>query len=81
MRVAIVHDGLSTWGGAETVLAELLALYPDATLFALVDFLDADSRVRLGGREAITTRIQRLPLARRYFRLYLPLWPRAIEAL
>lgn len=81
MRVAIVHDWLSTWGGSETVLAELLALFPHATLFALVDFLDDGARARLGGREAVTTRIQRLPLAKRYFRLYLPLWPRAIEAL
>lgn len=81
MRVAIVHDWLATWGGSETVLAELLALYPGATLFALVDFLTADDRARLHNRQAITTRIQRLPWARRCFRYYLPQWPQAIEAL
>ena len=43
LRVAIVHDWLVTYAGAERVLREMLMLYPQADLFAVVDFLsDAD---------------------------------------
>jgi glycosyltransferase involved in cell wall biosynthesis len=81
MRIAIVHDWLDTWGGAEQVLAELLALYPDADLFALVDFMTPEDRARFGSRPVRTSFIQQLPFARTAFRRYLPLFPRAIERL
>ena len=79
MRIAIVHDWLDTWGGAENVLAVLLDLYPDAELYAIVDFLNEADRARLGGRKISTSFIQHLPFARRHFRKYLPLMPRAVE--
>ena len=79
MKVAIVHDWLDTWGGADTTLVELAALFPQATLFALVDFLAPEDRARLGGRPVHTSFIQTLPWARTAFRRYLPLFPRAIE--
>jgi len=79
MRIAIVHDWLDTWGGAELALAELLALYPDAQLHALVDFMAPVDRARLGTREVRASFIQNLPFARTAFRRYLPLFPRAIE--
>jgi glycosyltransferase involved in cell wall biosynthesis len=81
MNVAVVHDWLDTWGGAELVLAEILEVFPDAALFALVDFLSAGDRARLGGRRAHTTFLQWLPRSRTAFRNYLPLFPRAIESL
>jgi glycosyltransferase involved in cell wall biosynthesis len=79
MQIAIVHDWLDTWAGAENVLAVLLDLYPDADLFSTVDYLTAEHRARLGGRTVTTSFIQRLPFARRHFRKYLPWMPRAIE--
>jgi glycosyltransferase involved in cell wall biosynthesis len=63
------------------VLAEILRTYPDADLFALVDFLDDADREALAGKRAITTFLQRVPFARSTFRLLLPLFPRAIESL
>ena len=81
MSVAIVHDWLDTWRGGEQVLAEIVRLYPDADLFALVDFLPDAMRARLRGKRARTSFLQRLPGARRYFRFLLPLFPRAIESL
>lgn len=80
-KIAVVHDWLDTWRGGENVLAEILRLFPDADLFALVDFLPDPLRHRLGGRLATTSFLQRLPLARSRFRQYLPLMPRAIESL
>ncbi len=81
MRIAIVHDWLDTWGGAEIALEQLLALYPDADLFTLVDFMGEADRARLGlqSRSVHTSFIQNLPFARGAFRRYLPLFPRAIE--
>ncbi len=80
-RIAVVHDWLDTWGGGENVLAEILRAYPQADLYALVDFLPPALRARLDGRHARTTFLQRMPGARRRFRLLLPLFPRAIESL
>ncbi|HET7331971.1 glycosyltransferase family 4 protein [Dyella sp.] len=81
MKVAIIHDWLTTYAGAERVLEQLLLLYPRADLFAVCDFLPEDSRGFLRGRTPTTTFIQRLPGARRRYRGYLPLMPLAIEQL
>jgi len=79
MRIALIHDWLDTWGGGENVLAALVALYPEAELFALVDFLSDAHRARLGRKPIRTSFIQRLPLARRHFRKYFALMPQAVE--
>jgi glycosyltransferase involved in cell wall biosynthesis len=83
MNIAIVHDWLDTWGGGESALAQLLAMYPDAQVFALVDFMGGDDRARLGlgSRTVRTSFIQHLPGARTGFRRYLPLFPLAVERL
>ncbi len=78
-RVALVHDWLETFYGSERVVAEILACFPDADLFTLVDFMPPEQRGFLGGREVRTSFLQRLPFARRRFRAYLPLMPLAIE--
>jgi len=78
-RVAIVHDWLVTYAGAERVLSEVLGLFPEADLFVLVDFLPASDRSCLEGHCITTSFIQHLPFARRYYRHYLPLMPLAVE--
>jgi len=80
-RIAVVHDWLDTWGGGENVLAQILHAYPDADLFSLVDFLPEPLRPQLQGKHARTTFLQRIPGARKHFRGYLPLFPRAIDSL
>lgn len=79
MKVAIIHDWLTTWAGAEKALAELLACYPEAELFTTVNFLDRGVSPCLQGRRIHTSFIQRLPGARRHYRRYMPLMPLAIE--
>jgi len=79
LKTAIVHEWLNDWAGAEQCLAAILDIFPDADLFAIVDFLDEVDRVKLGGRQAKTTFVQRLPWARRRLEFYLPLMPLAIE--
>jgi hypothetical protein len=81
LRIAVVHDWLDTWRGGENVLAEILRVFPEADLYTLVDFLPDAHRANLGGKRAVTSFLQRLPGARKYFRALLPLFPRAIESL
>ena len=80
MRTAIVHEWLDTLGGSEKVLFEMLAMWPDADVFVLVDWMDERHRAPLRGRRITTSFIQRLPFARKRFRNYLPLFPQAVEA-
>jgi len=79
MRVAIIHEWLDTYAGSERVLEQLIALFPQADLYALVDFVAPEARGFLGGRKVTTSFIQRLPLARSKYRNYLGLMPIAIE--
>ena len=81
MKIAIVHEWLATYAGSERVLEQMLQVFPQADLFAVVDFVSDAERAFLHGRRPKTTFIQRLPGARRHFRAYLPLMPLAIEQL
>lgn len=81
MKVAIVHEWFDSYAGSERVVEQMLALFPHADVFGVVDFLSGSDRDFLGGRAVQTTFIQRLPFARRAFRHYLPLMTLAIEQL
>jgi glycosyltransferase involved in cell wall biosynthesis len=78
-KVAIIHEWLSTYAGSERVVEQFIKLYPDADIFAIVDFLPEAERGFLQGRPVTTSFIQRLPFAKKHFRHYLPLMPLAIE--
>lgn len=80
-KIAIVHDWLVTYAGAERVLEQMLACYPEADLFSVVDFVPASERGFLQGKAPQTTFIQHLPGAQTRYRSYLPLMPLAIEQL
>lgn len=78
-RVAIVHDWLVVNGGAEKVLAALLKAFPQADVMTLVNFLPASEAAWLAPHRIVTSSLQRMPFARRYYRHYLPMMPYAIE--
>jgi glycosyltransferase involved in cell wall biosynthesis len=81
MKIAIIHDWLVTNGGAEKVLKSMLELYPTADIFSIVDFLSLEDREEiLNNRVVKTSFIQKLPFAKKYFRNYLFLFPKAIES-
>mgnify|MGYP001182228310 CR=1 FL=1 len=79
MRVALIHDWLTVYAGAERVLEQLVSLYPDADLFSIVDFLPEEGRGFISHKPVRTSFVQHLPFARRRYRQYLPLMPLAIE--
>ena len=81
MKVALVSDSMSFYGGAERVIEQILRLYPSADVFSLVDVTPRDQRDFLGGREVHTTFLQRLPRIERIYRSLFPLWPVAVEQL
>ncbi len=77
MRLALVADWLTTFGGAEHVLAELIELFPEAPLFTTVA-----RKGRLGPIDKADIRTS--PLQRWYkllgnHQILLPWMPRAIE--
>jgi len=78
-RVAIIHDWLVVYGGAERVLRQLIALFPEAEVFAVVDFFSDQDRTKIFGKRARTSFIQKLPFAKTKYRNYLPLMPVAVE--
>ncbi|MBK1614422.1 hypothetical protein CKO44_13180 [Rubrivivax gelatinosus] len=80
-NVAVVHDWLVDRAGAERVLEEILALFPDAVLYTLIDRMPAADAARLPRRRTVTSWLQRLPGVERYFTRCLPLMPMAIQQL
>ena len=81
MKIAVIHDWLTVYAGAEKVLEQILLLYPEADLFSLLDFLPDDSRGFILSKKAKTSFLQALPFASTKYRNYFPLMPLAVELL
>jgi glycosyltransferase involved in cell wall biosynthesis len=77
LKVAIVHDWLVTRGGAELVLDELVATFPGAHVFTLVDQRPAAERK---GHVAASW-LQHVPGIARHYRSWLPVMPLALRSL
>jgi glycosyltransferase involved in cell wall biosynthesis len=79
MRVAVIHDALTQYGGAERVLEQIKALYPDApVMVAIHDAARLPALYRTWDIRA--SRLSQVPLAKRKHRLMLPFYPQAIES-
>lgn len=78
MKIALVHDYLVQYGGAERVLESFCELYPDAPIYTLLYDKKA-MRGRFSERRIITSFLQKIPFAVSAHRLFPPLMPLAIE--
>lgn len=78
MKLALVHDWLTGMRGGEKALEVVCERFPDAELFTLVHVPGAVSAA-IERRPIHTSLVQRLPLALRRYRQYLPLFPAAVE--
>lgn len=78
-KVAIIHDWLTTYAGAEKVLASILEIYPSADVFTLIDFIPTQNRDFLTGHKVRTSFLQSWPWVKKKYRNYLPLMPFAVE--
>ena len=81
LKIAIVHEWFVNYAGSERVVEQILNIFPQADLFAVVDFLDDSQRGFIQNKKVITTFIQNLPFAKTKFRQYLLMMPLAIEQL
>jgi glycosyltransferase involved in cell wall biosynthesis len=81
MKICFVHDWLTTYGGAESVLKTMLEIWPGTPVYTLVYDPDGNCRDIIQSTEIHGSFINRLPWAKRKHRAYLPLMPLAIEQL
>ncbi|MBC7875627.1 MAG: glycosyltransferase [Anaerolineales bacterium] len=79
--IAIVHEWLNTYGGSERLLTEILKIYPQAELHALIYNKQNLINTPLHGRSVKTSFLQHIPKVSNLYRGLLPLMPIAIESL
>lgn len=80
MRLAIVHDYLNQYGGAERVVEAMHRAFPEAPVFTTI--CDRDRMpASFAAMDVRTSFLQKAPGIFRFFRGYLPLYRRAIESL
>jgi hypothetical protein len=78
MKVAIVHDYLNQYGGAERVIEAFHEIFPDAPIFTSI-YLPEKLPSAFSTFDVRPSFMQRLPFLDRHFKKYLPLYPFAIE--
>lgn len=78
MRVAIVHDWLTGMRGGERCLEVFCEIFPQADLYTLLHLQGAVSP-GIERMKIRTSFIQHLPFSRTGYRIYLPLFPMAVE--
>jgi len=79
LKIALVHDFLVHFGGAEKVLEVLCEMYPEAPIYTLL-YDEKEMRGKFSGKDIRTSFLQKFPkfLKKRY-RWLLPLMPTAPE--
>ena len=77
MKVAIVHYWLVNTRGGEKMLEALLEMFPEADIYTHVYNPQAISSL-INRHRVFTSRINRLPLAKKIYQLYMPLMPNAL---
>jgi glycosyltransferase involved in cell wall biosynthesis len=79
LKIALVHDFLNQYGGAERVLEVLCEMFPDAPIYTLL-YDKEKMRGKFSNREIHTSFLQKLP---KFFRrrpwCLLPFFPSAVE--
>jgi glycosyltransferase involved in cell wall biosynthesis len=79
LKVALVHDYLNQYGGAERVLEELHALFPSAPVYTSMYWPEKMSAT-IRGLDIRTSFMQRLPMVTRNHQPFLLLYPLAFES-
>lgn len=80
LRIALVHDWFTGFGGREQVLRALGNLFGQADVHVLF-YLPEELPEFLSGHRVFTSFVQKLPGLRHNYRYYLPLMPIAAERL
>jgi len=78
IKIALVHDYLTQFGGAERVLSALSELFPEAPIYTLIYDKKSTGYV-FEKRKVYTSFLQKIPFSKKYFRALFWLMPAAIE--
>lgn len=79
MKIALVHDYLTQFGGAERVFELMCQHFPQADVFTSV--YDPENTINLGDRKINTTFLNRVPGVAKKFRMFAPLYYPAFRSL
>jgi glycosyltransferase involved in cell wall biosynthesis len=79
MKIALVHDYLTQLGGAERVFELLCQFFTQADVFSSI--YDPENTINLQGHSVKTTFLQKLPGAKKNFRLLAPVYYLAFRQL
>ncbi len=80
MKVAIVHDDLVQWGGAERILLGICEIFPEAPIFtSVLDLQNENIRKNFGNKKIITSFLQKIPFWKTFYKSMLPLYPVGFE--
>jgi glycosyltransferase involved in cell wall biosynthesis len=80
LKVALVHDALNQYGGAEKVLEEMHAIFPEAPIYCPV-FRPSVLPRAFREWDIRPSWLARVPGANRYHRVIFPLYPYAMHSL
>ena len=78
-KVAVIHDWLPLYGGAERVLEQIIRVFPEADVYSMIDLIPEGEREFLLNKPVQTSFLQKNAWVRNHYRLFLPLMPLAIE--
>jgi len=78
MKVALVHDYLNQYGGAERVLEAFCQIYPEAPIYTLL-YDKKRTGYAFEGKKILTSFLQKVPFVRSHHRPFLMLMPIAVE--
>ena len=79
MKIAFIHEWLTSYGGSEQALEAMLEIWPNAPIYTLVADNNGQCKHIIESKEIHTSFIGKLPNAKKWYRNYLPLMPLAIE--
>ena len=79
MKIAIIQEWLVTVGGSDKVVKAIADVFPAADIYTLVAKKQVCDELGIDWNKVHTSFIQKLPLGVKKHRMYLPIFPFAIE--
>ncbi|MHB1274340.1 MAG: glycosyltransferase [Candidatus Humimicrobiaceae bacterium] len=80
IKIAIVHDYLIQYGGAEKVIEALNETFPQSPIYTSI-YSEEDMPDKFKSMNIFTTYMQKFPMAKKLFKYYLFFYPRAFRNL